>query len=535
MAVEEPASLRRLRESLSNLERLERQRGVLRERSERFEYSAPRDHLTDGQAVLNSKLAGRDDSIDHNRFGQKRLDFDHTVPPEPLAENIAPPGRPVPARSARHDATMDYGRSTSSRPTSARALVGRPAPSDAAALDAALTLALDQSQDRLEAAQHERDVHIQRAKDQEVEARRLSELVEQLEAENREVVRQHRVEVEDRRKEAEQHCREKDQLQMLKREHAEALAEIAALKRQAEETHSSTEERRRNLEALVNEQRERLDLLEEGHSRASDLSEALYMCLRERAAMLRFLAHTLQSQHSMLQDQPGHRAIGTFTRARQVAGGRDAKLKGNICVRVPSIECLGRNAHRPSCDRINHEAGSHCRARSRRKSASSQEAAARRAAGGGRVVVVPSELPAEIKDLISSLEAEIDTIAHGLKKQVHRVSTEAEEALRALSATPSEMLSHTSCNPELCDQLAQSREILVQRVCATWLENDRLRRSRASCNCDFLMPHVDWTEEQTQHESIIRGLVGKFAQLENVRHLMQAHQSTVRRASNRTH
>eukprot|EP00443_Scrippsiella_acuminata_P065895 CAMPEP_0115443034 /NCGR_PEP_ID=MMETSP0271-20121206/37657_1 /TAXON_ID=71861 /ORGANISM="Scrippsiella trochoidea, Strain CCMP3099" /LENGTH=235 /DNA_ID=CAMNT_0002868891 /DNA_START=82 /DNA_END=786 /DNA_ORIENTATION=- len=135
-------------------------------------------------------------------------------------------------------------------------LSARPPLSDAAALDAALTLALDHSQEQLEALQQERDRYQRKSMDQQVEVLRLTSLLERTEAERSGLLQE-------RRRDHEERSRESRQLECLQQEHREALAEVAVARVEMNETRSSSEEHKSHLERLVTEQRQRLTLLEE--------------------------------------------------------------------------------------------------------------------------------------------------------------------------------------------------------------------------------------------------------------------------------
>jgi len=374
-----------------------------------------------------------------------------------------------------------------------------PPPSDVAALDAALTLALDQSHDQLEALQKDRDKCARRATDQEAELARLSSLLERTEA--------HRVGLlEERRRESEQRQRDSEELQRLRHEHQKATSEAAAVHFEAEKVRSSASERCGHLERLVAEQQRRIEQMEEVSSRASSLGDALYTCITERAGLLRFLAETLHANHALLSERP-----------------------------PDMLQAMGAPVKRGSS--------------SARRSDSCERTLTGRGSSVGRAGTGPS-VDADLRGLTSSLKAEWESTVRGLKLQAERVAREAEQATAVLSLAPSapsdqqQQHAHASlaCGERSQSQQSlspadvwaapltnvQSKEVLVQHICAYWLEQERLRRERLGLHAN-LSPCVDWIEERIQYQATAQAAESKFAQLAKVRRLQQAQPSAAQR------
>lgn len=414
----------------------------------------------------------------------------------------------------------------------------RPSLSDAAALDAALTLALDQSQDQLDVLQRERDEYRRKAVDKEAEVLRLSSQLEGAEAGRLSFL-------EEQRREAEERRRDGQELLQLRREHHEAREEAAALKAEALQARTSSEERRAALEQLVAEQRERLELLDEVGGQSSSLSAALYTCLRERAAMLRFLAELLREHHALLYNPPQLQHYGQGAALTPKGGRRgDSSARSHLRCRVSSCD------RQSACGDI----GSPCRWRCSSGATGCSGAAdvphdqpARRRASCGRLEAPRSEslgtgcrggtapsggpsLSADLRELVVSLEAELQGSACGLQQQARRVAAEAEHAGRALAASRS---ASPPPNEPPISVGAPEKELAVQRTCAFWLEHERLRCERAGLPATSLAPRVDWAEEQAHHQMVTRAAESKFAQLAKLRRLLQARHCIARKRGGR--
>jgi len=460
-------SLRRLRESLSHLERLERQRHVLRDRFDAYPSQSrpegvadghrPRAHFAASHSSPRQEETRRQRSASPQaRRGSGTGGLSFASPREPVASGLDESGR--------------EGR-TSDEPSPRLG-------SAFGARDSALALALERSQDHIEALQRERDEALRRAADQEAEVLRLTMLVERSEA-------GHCALLEERK-------RELAELQRLRREHREARDQAAALRAEVQQTKSSADETRQRLERMLAEQREHIEALEEANgvaehelqdksTQSTDMEIALFSSLLERTALLQFMVDLLSALQTLFYDPT------PFCRLRLRSsspppGGRSR-----------------RSASRDSWHRHQH-AGCY-------------------ACGPGDLAPMPT--PQALKDigtsisggddlreLCTALEAEIAQASQAFSAQVQRVLAEAEQSARAVgAASPGQML----------------------RACKSWVEQEKRRKEKQGLPGDRALPSVDWGEERAQYLTTTRAMEAKFAQLTKLRRLLQAKYAAARK------
>eukprot|EP00933_Yihiella_yeosuensis_P015971 TRINITY_DN13790_c0_g1_i2.p1 TRINITY_DN13790_c0_g1~~TRINITY_DN13790_c0_g1_i2.p1 ORF type:complete len:512 (+),score=92.89 TRINITY_DN13790_c0_g1_i2:160-1695(+) len=498
-STEEPLSLRRLRESLSNLESLERQRNDLRDR---FDFGA-------GLAATHSERVGRGDSsrggCEGSRVSQSSRFSSHSprqrdtsdrwrsVSPNPLSRqawretdrerDIAK--TPATATTTMGSGSIDAAGTSMYRdaarhgePTSAHhestflpRVQRNPAPKDSA-----LALALERSQDHIDSLQRERDDALRRAADQEAEVLRLTMLVERSEAGH--------VAMLDERQ------RELSDVQRLRQEHREALEQISRLRSEVHASKSSSEEMRHRLERILNEQRQQIDSLEEVNARherelherstrTTDVETALYACLQERTALLQFMVDLLTALQTLFYDPTPFARLRLNSPPRQDRHG------------------AGSGSRARSHSREGHRARSGCVA-----CTSGDE--------GNRVANHGSD---DLRELITALESEIASASQQLSAQVQRVVAEAEQSARAAGAAQAQ--------PQPAQQML--------RACAAWVEQERRRREKQGLPADRPVPSVDWSEERSQYQAATRVMETKFAQLAKLKRLLTARHSAARK------
>lgn len=449
---EEPLSLRRLRESLSSLERLERQRHALRDRFEAY---------PGGLGNSSENLAEGREGPDGRRQGR------------PLSPRPSLPCRQSESPPRRGGGTGGVGSFTSPRepmwqssiaeePRACGTGFAPPSPRHSQSRDNALALALERSQDHIEALQRERDEAQRKAAEQEAEVLRLTMLVERSEA-------GHCALLEERQ-------RELTEVQRLRREHREAREQLVALRTEVSQTRGSSEEKRQRFERIISEQREQIEALQEANglaerelqdrgTQSSDMETALFSCLQERTALLQFMVDLLSALQTLFYDPT------PFTRLR---------------LRSPSPTPGGANC-----------AG--------RRRAASRETWHRPAAGQPLdrslkdLQVSGSE---DLKELCSALESEIAQASQAFSAQVQRVLAEAEQSARAVSTV---------------HQPGQQ-----MRACGAWVEQEKRRKEKQGLPADRAVPSVDWGEERAQYLTTTRAMETKFGQLIKLRRLLQA-------------
>lgn len=294
--------------------------------------------------------------------------------------------------------------------------------------------------------------------------------------------------VEERLHEVEGRRREGEELQRLRREHREALAEVAEAQAQASETRDAAEAHKVRLEALLEEHPRRLQQVEAG-GRSADLADALFVCLRERAALLRFVADLLQAHHTMLYDSRFClEGLSTTPVATTRRGSSSAR--GGIRGRASSAEWPRVAGGSWSCSCPSAEGGgAHGLVRM-------VTVSPRAAVGTG-----PSGSPtvsADLHDLAASLKAELEGTARSLQLQAQRVAAEADQSARALGTVDATV--------EDVRGMRTPHEFAVHRACAFWLE-----------------------QERAQYHATARLAESKFAQLAKVRRLLQARPGLARK------
>ncbi|CAE8591209.1 unnamed protein product [Polarella glacialis] len=372
-AAEEPLSLRRLRESLSNLEQLERQRHELRDRFE----SCPggisgSDRTRFGEETRYETRETRSTRDETPQEGSRIGQYSRISSVSPRWGSSSPPphnlglgnrcfssgtdrltggvgsGASLLESSPRQEAPWKSsppaaaGGGSDREATRSSLRAASPVASNRLSSttlrppvrDSALALALERSQDHIDALQRERDDALRRAADQESEVLRLTMLVERSEA-------GHCALLEERQRDA-------ADTQRLRREHREAMEQLTALraevkleKGQAASTSQSCSTAACALGKLPTAHAERE--LSERSSRTSDTETALFSCLMERTTLLQFMVDLLTALQTLFYDPTPftklHLESSSPTRAT-VAGG--AGNRNGSRPRTASVERRGR-------------------------------------------------------------------------------------------------------------------------------------------------------------------------------------------------
>lgn len=456
---EEPLSLRRLRESLSSLERLERQRHALRDRFEAY---------PGGLGNSSENLADAREGPDGRRQGRPLSPRQSESPPRRGGGtggvgSFTSPREPM------------WQSSIAEEPTACGTGFAPPSPRHSQSRDNALALALERSQDHIEALQRERDEAQRKAAEQEAEVLRLTMLVERSEA-------GHCALLEERQ-------RELTEVQRLRREHREAREQLVALRTEVNQTRGSSEEKRQRFERIISEQREQIEALQEANglaerelqdrgTQSSDMETALFSCLQERTALLQFMVDLLSALQTLFYDPT------PFTRLR---------------LRSPSptpggANCAGR---RRAASRETWHRHSGCYA-----CASSDWVPAAGQPLDRSLKDLQVSGSEDLKELCSALESEIAQASQAFSAQVQRVLAEAEQSARAVSTV---------------HQPGQQ-----MRACGAWVEQEKRRKEKQGLPADRAVPSVDWGEERAQYLTTTRAMETKFGQLIKLRRLLQA-------------
>jgi len=374
---EEPLSLRRLRESLSCLERLERQRGELRGCT--FPPSCSPTVLCGTAGLgLDSDRAKAAEGLPI-----RGLHFEHSEPSPLLGSSGSPrastPQRTMPASVPVRTASRERDNS-------------------------ALALALERSQDRIDVLTRERDEALRKAASQEAEVVKLSLQLEKFEAEHRNLT--------------EERQRDLSELSRIRREHRETLEQLSALRAEAHQSRATSEEWRQRFDKLVADQRQQIAALEDAGGRASrdlvehetraiEFGDGLYTCIHERTALLHFVVDLLAALQSLFYDPTPFVLVTPPVR--------------------PSRTCSsGARARSSSYDRI-HRHNSFVPSCATRPSS----------AYGARHTEGRQDWRdglTELQELIASLENEIAESSERYTAQVHRIVDEAEQCARTLRA-----------------------------------------------------------------------------------------------------
>merc|ERR1719199_658480 len=351
--------------------------------------------------------------------------------------------------------------------------------------DSALALALERSQDRIDALQHERDEALRKAACSEAEVVRLTVHLERSEGEHRTI--------------CEEKQRELSELSRLRREHRDAMEQVAALRAEAHQSRATSEEWRQRFDKLVADQRQQIAALEDAGSRASrdlvehetratEFGEGLYTCIHERTSLLHFLVDLLAALQSLFYDPTPFVLVQPPSRPTRhgVSGGARAR----------SSDCFHRHNGCYACTRPS-------------------------SAGGARHTEGRQDWRdgmAELQELIASLENEIGETSEKYTAQVHRIVDEAEQCSRTLRGA--------DADPSFGDRL-NDRGVL--RTCTAWSEQERRRLEQLGLPPDSLAPRVDWAEERAQHHAVTRTMEAKFAQLMKLKRVLQARQHAVKK------
>lgn len=474
MDSDEPPTLRRLRESLSNLEQLERQRHEMRDR-----FEADRDREGDGYFGLKPSLSPRCSSPPNLGLGNRTIG--EGTPSLPSWRHT----EKAPARPLRE-----------SPPRSTTSAWQPPIYRDRLPRDSALSLALEKSQERIDALQRERDEARRHAADQEAEVVKLTMLLERTESEQRALL-------EERQRELTEHQRSR-------REHREALEQVAALRSESHQSRSSSEEWRARLERLLQEQRQQIEALEEAGNRSqkelsertrssSELGDALVVCLQERASLLHFVVDLLSALQALFYDPT------PFASLRLVASGRQVKGAGPHGAPGP------HGPYGPHGQPSSTAARARSASRERLYSRNTNAAELASIQGGA---VLDSGAAEDVRELVSSLEAEISDASQEFSAQVQRIIAEAELASRTIG---------------LLRREHGEGDAGVQSACAAWLEQERRRRDKLGLPKNCPVPCIDWAEERAQYHMTTRSMETKFAQLHKLKRLLEVRVNAVAR------
>mmetsp|Transcript_92154 Transcript_92154/g.160081 ORF Transcript_92154/g.160081 Transcript_92154/m.160081 type:complete len:548 (-) Transcript_92154:125-1768(-) len=510
---EEPLSLRRLRESLSCLEQLEKQRRELRTSSDTCPFNPYGSSPSCGWSVdvdrtrleregncsssISSRPGSRAQSSSPRAFGSRL-----SSSPAFSSSMVLPQAAPMATvgvdmnrdghadvfvtgvdrnRDGIPDALQRAGRSQAS---AAPMRVGR---------DSALAFALERSQERVETLQRERDEALSKAGVQEAEVLRLTVLMERSEAE-------HRANAEERQ-------REREEIQRLRREHRDALEQLAAIRAEAHQSRTSSEDWRKRFDRLVEDQRHQIEALEDAGSRAardlteqnsrvSEFGEGLYVCLYERNALLRFIVDLLSALQSLFYDPtPFCSAAASLAQHRMKCRNAGAGSAGGAGARSRSC----------SCERLHRHNGCY--------------ACSHRARSSDRSIFHAREGLADLQEIVSSLENEISEASQQYTLQVQRLVDEAEQSAQALRTSDQ--------HPPLAGDRPNDRQVL--HTCLAWVDLEHQRLERQGLPPDSLAPRVDWAEERAQYHAVTRAMESKFAQLAKLKRLLQARQHPMRK------
>jgi len=339
--------------------------------------------------------------------------------------------------------------------------------------DSALAMALEKSQDRIDALQRERDEALRRASEQQAEIARLTKLAERKDAE-------HRALYEDRH-------REIGELQRLRREHRDALEQLAALRAEAHQSRANSEEVRARFDRLLTDQREQIEALEqrtnrevaEQSGRTEELGGTLYACLQERMLLLQFLVDVLKTAQAVFNDAPS---------------------AGSAPLRSPSVPSRTRSRS-CSCERGHRHSGCYA---------------------CGTSVKQRREGIADLRELVLSLESEIHEMSQEYAMLLQRVSSEAELSSRVLG--PVSTLGDYRAG-FLAGDAPDPRSVM--RTCLAWADQEHHRKERHGLPPDTPIPCINWAEERERYQAATRSLQTKFNQLAKLRRVLRARQGTV--------
>eukprot|EP00928_Gymnodinium_smaydae_P042804 TRINITY_DN28794_c0_g1_i1.p1 TRINITY_DN28794_c0_g1~~TRINITY_DN28794_c0_g1_i1.p1 ORF type:complete len:580 (+),score=113.85 TRINITY_DN28794_c0_g1_i1:73-1740(+) len=529
----EPRSLSRLRESLANLEGLERQCRHLRERYDggacedlgaRLPIS-PRHRPQSPSAVgagsgLHLGLASRGARGSGGGCVTEPPDFGCHG-----AGSSSPSGGGAWARSSVAPRSHQRGSSMAVRSLSPSHFTQRVAraadeyssrfraaadeySSVAAQRDAALAYALEKAQERIELLRKERDEAVvqreqacARAANLEARINRLSVSEERAEAERKTFVEEQQRGLEDRRRDAAELHRTQLELKESQEQRQALEVETERLRGDVQRAAAVSGEWRERCERLLQEQRERRDVTSSfeaasvrDQARRLEISEALFSCLQERSGLLHFLVELLTSLQSLFYDPTPFTQLGIF---QQASGLRFGGGRGGV--RCSSAEPCG----------------------------------GRLGAGGGRRIASPGRLTAtrggvgvhcrqdartgasDLRELMASLEAEIGQSSAELSRIVELVSGEAERCRRFVDVRVGLSNGGDHGHDNLGDQA-------VLRTCADWCSEERRLRELRGGPSDSHVARVDWNEAKHEVQSITRSMENKFNQLLKVRRALQA-------------
>eukprot|EP00929_Paragymnodinium_shiwhaense_P007236 TRINITY_DN111170_c0_g1_i1.p1 TRINITY_DN111170_c0_g1~~TRINITY_DN111170_c0_g1_i1.p1 ORF type:complete len:584 (+),score=104.38 TRINITY_DN111170_c0_g1_i1:120-1871(+) len=570
----EPRSLRRLRESLSSLEQLERRRKELREKwDERVDDTVPsafglakevEEHadrlkvVSASSASTSLGLLGRDthleedwptssyhrdssyifaksaraeptsvlrsvyDSDELDDSWQKSTARHRTSSRPPLEQRLY--SEPRASSSSAVPRASDYSRlkRASQEADDALALSGNTARSQ-------LVAALEKAQERIailkrerDDALYQRDRTFAKAASQEADLSTLSMQLERAEADHRglleERVRESQSFREEHRKEAAENAR-------LRQDLLEANERIAALEAMEKQTRTSTEEWRDRYDRLSIDQRQQVDTWEDTVSRASrelneqrrlagDFGESLYRCLHERDALLHFVLDLLTALQSLFYEPT------SFATIRLPARSSSSNMGGAQHGGPPS------RSRSCSAERYNMHAGLYGSGYVPSRSPNAKNVQKELRDGG----------TGDLRQVAEDLAYEVGEASQGCSALVQRVVAECERSARVLGL-PVRSLGSASGDRFLevpsaleGDRLGAGGDRGMLRTCLEWIADDRRRREIQGIPPDSMTPLINWGGERSEWQANTRVMETKFEQLTRLKRVIQSKQHALRRA-----
>jgi len=239
---------------------------------------------------------------------------------------------------------------------------------------------------------------------------------------------------------------------------------------------------------------------------ARDVSDALYACLRERTALIRFVIELVSTVQPML-----------FESSPSTSSARLGSARGD---RRPAAKQASSSPSRDTphmcvydCRRHRHAGCYVCGGHGRTNRDAPADAR-------GRQLVEDvdddyHEL-GDLEELAELFQNEIKEAEQEHSLLSRKFAMEADKSARAIGITETEaapLIRHLS-------------ELDVRCACLAWIEQQRQRREdRMVSLADGLVPVVDWSEERSRYQSSIRSTEAKFAQLARLKRVLKSRQS----------
>eukprot|EP00747_Dinoflagellata_sp_TGD_P164239 gnl/TRDRNA2_/TRDRNA2_183888_c0_seq1.p1 gnl/TRDRNA2_/TRDRNA2_183888_c0~~gnl/TRDRNA2_/TRDRNA2_183888_c0_seq1.p1 ORF type:complete len:603 (-),score=87.19 gnl/TRDRNA2_/TRDRNA2_183888_c0_seq1:64-1785(-) len=558
-AAEEPPSLRRLRESLSSLEQLERRRQEIRQNGDLtpcslrcdavLSHGGGQSFIGDVSEIQRVRPVGEGyRSSASSRPGSASPRWRSSSPRAHHRHHRSGAGAPGAAHGQLSDSIISPARSShprngegGSRPQPAAWGGNYAAESDATSL----AMALERSQDRGAALHrdlmgaHRQEAELRRQlSDQDGEIRRLKVLLERWEGEAGRLAGLVEHSEAQQRMLTEEKQTALNDLQKARREHRDALEQIAALTADLHQSRLASEDCRSSFERLVSDQRHQIEVLEDTsriatcdlekyNHRASEFGEALFTCLYERTALLQFLVDLLTALQSLFYDPTPFVKASTLSgnvsslsipiqsqsitkaRPRSASAERGCGPRQNgcsVCGSIPPVApggiALYQSGPRPPCRDI-------------------------QARGAARNVNCMDwrEGLQELRELIRSLEGEISEASNHFSTQAKRMIDEAEKSSQALGLQRCNDVSGST----LASLADRPTDWSAMRVSNAWVEQERERRIKQGVPTESLAPRVDWVEERAAYQATTKSMETKFAQLAKLKRVLGMREGVVRR------